>query len=202
MLDFLSTVREDYDMVKIENILFVYENIKYQTTSLLCKKMPWFHLRVAENESIKHLHKIMIFRSLTCRTGSTPLKDPCQVVSSSEKKVLFFHGRFVCFQEELEAVRWSQVTRDISWKMPQTDFSHFRFFDTSQPSKVEALRSTDQNRAKSRFAGKSLINQHLRNHQKSSKSSIEIIDYRDVSTKNIKYELMLHKWRSKRHKTA
>ena len=37
-VDFLSTVHGDYGRDEIENILFVYENIKYQTTSLLCKK--------------------------------------------------------------------------------------------------------------------------------------------------------------------
>ena len=40
-VDFLSTVRGDYCKGEFENILFVYENIKYRTTSLLCRKPYW-----------------------------------------------------------------------------------------------------------------------------------------------------------------
>ena len=36
-----GTVRGDYGKGEIENILFVHENIKYRTTSLLCKKPYW-----------------------------------------------------------------------------------------------------------------------------------------------------------------
>ena len=63
--------------------------------------------------------------------------------------MLFFRDQFVCFQMELEVLLWSQVTIDTSWNTPRTDFDDFRFFDTNQSLKVDALRSIDQNQAKS-----------------------------------------------------
>ena len=42
----------------------------------------------------------------------------------------------------------------------------------------------------------------LKNQKSSSSKTVEIIDHRDISTQNIKYGLMLHKRRSKRHKTT
>ena len=87
MFDFLSTVHRDYGMRKSKSVLFVYENVKYRISSLLSNFFTEFHHIVAENESVKHAHKIGFFRPLRCRTGSTPLKDPCQLVSRFSHKI-------------------------------------------------------------------------------------------------------------------
>ena len=71
MFDFLSTVHRDYGMRKSKSVLFVYENVKYRISSLL-SKITEFHHIVAENESVKHAHKIGFFR---------PLKETCPAYS-------------------------------------------------------------------------------------------------------------------------